>query len=50
MMERYEQEVQLESIFLNLSTGFRKLDKLTDAGKQQGLLKELTAQMQEAKT
>lgn len=49
-MERYEQEVQLESIFLNLSNGFRKLDKLTDAGKQQGLLKELTAQMQEAKT
>lgn len=49
-MERYDQEVQLENIFLNLSAGFRKLDKLTDGGKQQGLLKELTVQMQEAKT
>lgn len=47
---RYDQEVQLETIFLGLSQGFRKLDKLTDGGKQQALLKDLTAQMQEAKT
>lgn len=50
MGERYEQEVQLENIFLSLSQGFRKLDKITDGGKQQALLKDLTAQMQEAKT
>lgn len=49
-MMRYDQEVQLENIFVNLSAGFRKLDKITDGGKQQTLLKELTAQMQEAKT
>lgn len=42
--------MQLETIFLQLSQGFRKLDKLSDGGKQQALLKELTAQMQEAKT
>lgn len=48
-MERYEQEVQLEHIFQSLSDGFKKLDKLAE-GKQQALLKELTSQMQEAKT
>lgn len=45
----YDHEVQLENIFQRLSDGFKRLDKLPEA-KQQGLLKELTAQMQEAKT
>ena len=47
--EPYEQELQLEKIFHSLSTGFQKLDKLPE-GKQQAALKELTAEMQEAKT
>lgn len=45
----YEQELQLERIFHSLSQGFQKLDKLSEA-KQQAALKDLTAQMQEAKT
>lgn len=45
----YDQELQLERIFHSLSQGFQKLDKLSDA-KQQAALKELTSQMQEAKT
>ncbi len=44
----YEQEVRLNNIFDELSEGFKKLDKLNDT-KQQALLKEMTAQMQEAK-
>lgn len=48
-MERYEQELQLETIFQLLSDGFKRLDKLPE-GKQQSLMKDLTAQMQEAKT
>lgn len=48
-MERYEQEVQLETIFQSLSDGFKRLDKLPE-GMQQALMKDLTAQMQEAKT
>jgi hypothetical protein len=47
--EVYEQEVRLNNIFDGLSDGFKKLDKLPDL-KQQALLKDLTAQMQEAKT
>ena len=47
--EPYEQELQLEKIFHSLSTGFQKLDKLAE-GKQQAALKDLTAEMQEAKT
>ena len=46
----YEQEIQLETIFTALAEGFKKLDKLADATKQTALLRELTAQMQEAKT
>ena len=46
---RYEQETKLETIFLALGQGFTKLNGLSDS-KQQTLLKELTAQMQEAKT
>ena len=45
----YEQEVRLNNMFDELSEGFKKLDKLSDA-KQQALLKDMTAQMQEAKT
>ena len=44
----YEQEVRLNNIFDDLSEGFKKLDKLSDT-KQQALLKEMTAHMQEAK-
>jgi len=44
----YEQEVRLNNIFDDLSEGFKKLDKLND-NKQQSLLKEMTALMQEAK-
>jgi hypothetical protein len=47
--EAYPQELQLEKIFHGLSQGFQRLDKLSGA-KQQALLKELTADMQEAKT
>ena len=49
MADAYEQELQLEGIFMSLSDGFRKLDALPEA-KQQALLKELTGLMQEAKT
>lgn len=45
----YDQEIQLERIFHGLSKGFQKLDKLPES-KQAALLKELTADMQEAKT
>jgi hypothetical protein len=45
----YEQEVRLNNIFDSLSEGFKRLDKLNDA-KQLAALKEMTAQMQEAKT
>ena len=45
----YEQEIRFNNIFDELSEGFKKLDKLSDT-KQQALLKEMTAQMQEAKT
>lgn len=45
----YDQELQLERIFHGLSQGFQKLDKLPEA-KQAALLKDLTADMQEAKT
>lgn len=45
----YEQEVRLNNIFDVLSDGFKRLDKLSEA-KQQALLKDMTAQMQEAKT
>lgn len=48
-MERYEQELQLETIFQSLSDAFKRMDKLPE-GKQQALMKDLTAQMQEAKT
>jgi|LakMenEpi03Aug12_release.lakeMendotaPanAssembly.Ray.scaffolds.fasta_scaffold3178144_1 hypothetical protein len=44
----YEQEIRLNNMFDELSDGFKKLDKLPDA-KQQALLKDMTAQMQEAK-
>lgn len=46
---KYEQENKLETIFQSLGRGFKALDGLSDA-KQQASLKELTAQMQEAKT
>ena len=49
MAQAYDQELQLEEIFKSLSDGFRKLDKLPDT-KAGALLKDLTAQMQEAKT
>ncbi len=45
----YEQEIRLNNMFDELSEGFKKLDKLSDA-KQQALLRDMTAQMQEAKT
>jgi hypothetical protein len=44
----YEQEIRLNNMFDELSDGFKKLDKLPDT-KQQALLKDMTAQMQEAK-
>ena len=47
--EVYEQEVRLNNIFDSLSDGFKRLDKLSDT-KQQALLKDMTALMQEAKT
>lgn len=47
--QAYDQEIQLERIFHGLSQGFQKMDKLPEA-KQQALLRDLTAQMQEAKT
>ncbi|EFN51513.1 hypothetical protein CHLNCDRAFT_55096 [Chlorella variabilis] len=45
----YDQELQLERLFHGLSQGFQRLDKLPES-KQHTLLKELTADMQEAKT
>ncbi len=45
----YDQELQLERLFHGLSQGFQKLENLPE-GKHQALLKELTADMQEAKT
>jgi hypothetical protein len=44
----YEQEIRLNNMFDELSDGFKKLDKLPET-KQQALLKDMTAQMQEAK-
>ena len=48
-MPPFAQEVQLNNIFDSLSEGFKRIERLNDA-KQQQLLKEMTAQMQEAKT
>lgn len=45
----YEQETKLKKIFLELKDGFKKLDSIPDAAKQQSLLKDLTAKMQEGK-
>ena len=44
----YHQEIRLNDIFDELSQGFKKLDKLSET-KQQKMLRDMTAQMQEAK-
>jgi len=44
----YEQEIRLNNMFDELSDGFKRVDNLPDS-KQQALLKDMTAQMQEAK-
>ena len=46
---KYEQELQLDTLFEELRDGFAKLGSLPDA-KAQSLLKDLTTKMQEAKT
>lgn len=46
----YEQEAKLEKLFRELATGFKKLDGVMDANKQNNQLKDLTNKMQEAKT
>ena len=48
-VQKYDQEKQLEAIFEELKAGFKKYDGLTAGDKQQALLKELTAKMQDCK-
>ena len=48
--EKYEQEVKVARIFIGLKDGFKKVDATSDTDKQQTILKDLTARMQDVKT
>ena len=48
--EKYEQEVKIAKIFSELKDGFKKVDATSDPNKQQTILKDLTARMQDVKT
>ena len=48
--EKYEQEVKVAKIFSELRDGFKRVDATSDSNKQQALLKDLTARMQDVKT
>ena len=44
-----EQELRLEELFAELTTGFKELDKLKNVQKQEALLKELTEKIKDGK-
>jgi len=48
--DRYDQEVKVAKIFAELKDGFKKVDATSDTNKQQNLLRDLTARMQDVKT
>ena len=48
--EKYDQEVKVAKIFSELRDGFKKVDATSDTNKQQNILKDLTARMQDVKT
>ena len=48
--ETYEQELQVGNLFRAVAGGFKRLEKLTDAAKIQGEVRDLTLKLQEAKT
>lgn len=47
--DRTDQERRLEVVFANLEANFKRLDKARDAAKTQALLKDVTAQLKDAK-
>lgn len=49
-MSRTEQEERLEQIFSSLEAAFKKVDKTKDDAKRQAMLKDITAQLRDAKT
>ena len=48
--EKYDQEVKVAKIFNELRDGFKKVDATSDTNKQQTILNDLTARMQDVKT
>lgn len=48
--ETYEQELQVGNLFRAIASGFKRLEKLADATKIQGEVRDLTSKLQEAKT
>lgn len=48
--EKYDQEVKVANIFSELKDGFKKVDATSDTNKQQTILRDLTARMQDVKT
>lgn len=48
--DTYEQEVQVGNLFRAVASGFKRLEKLTDAAKIQAEVRDLTSKLQEAKT
>ena len=48
--EKYDQEKNVFKIFSELKNGFQKVDATSDINKQQTLLRDLTARMQDVKT
>lgn len=48
--ETYEQELQIGNLFRAIASGFKRLEKLADAAKIQGEVRDLTSKLQEAKT
>ena len=46
---RSEQEEKLDGIFSALEASFKKVDKTKDAAKIQGMLKDITAKLKDAK-
>lgn len=44
-----DQEVRLNGLFGSLETDFAKLEKIRDLSKAQGLLKEVTRKLKDAK-
>ncbi len=48
--EKYDQEIKVSKLFIELRDGFKKVDATADVNKQQNILRDLTGRMQEVKT